>query len=467
MDRIQAVMDNIEKAKKIAEKCPFRPKYHFLAPSNWMNDPNGPIFYKGEYHLFYQHNPYGEKWGHIHWGHAKSKDLVYWEHLPIILVPSSELGEEHCFSGCCINNNGVPSIIYTSIGPKRLPATGAEQWLATSSDDMITWQKSPNNPIMTLDLHEQLDIREWRDPYVWKENNYWYMVLGGHIHKSRTGIVLLYKSPDLIHWEFLNPLCQGKKDSRITGKNWECPNYFLLGDKHVLIISPHKKVIYSVGSYNNYKFTPEGWRFLDHGRVFYAPNTMFDKQGRLIMWAWIMGGGTGGWNGCLTLPRILTLGSDKRLIIKPAPELQVLRDSYIHKDNVIISPQSENFLEKIRGNNLEIIAEFEINNATSFGFKIFQSKDNEKGKMIGYNVEKNQLWAGKERGKIDLLDEQKYIKLHIFIDKSVIEIFLNYRECLTSRIYPTSEASDFIDVFATNGTVNLRSLDIWKLKPIW
>ena len=133
MNNLRIAKESIEKARKIAEKCPYRPTYHFLAPANWMNDPNGPIFYKGEYHLFYQHNPYGDKWGHVHWSHAKSRDLVHWEHLPIALDPSNELGEEHCFSGCCINNNGVPTIIYTSIGPKRLSSQVQYNILAISA----------------------------------------------------------------------------------------------------------------------------------------------------------------------------------------------------------------------------------------------------------------------------------------------------------------------------------------------
>lgn len=104
-------MESVEKARPKAEQDPYRPEYHFLPPAQWMNDPNGTIFYKGEFHVFYQHNPYGTSWGHMHWGHAKSKDLVHWEHLPIALAPSKEKGEKHCFSGCCIINGGTPTII--------------------------------------------------------------------------------------------------------------------------------------------------------------------------------------------------------------------------------------------------------------------------------------------------------------------------------------------------------------------
>jgi beta-fructofuranosidase len=467
MENIQNRMQSINNAKKIAGKCPYRPQYHFLAPANWMNDPNGPIFYKGEYHLFYQHNPYGEQWGTIHWGHAKSKDLVYWEHLPIALAPTHELGEEHCFSGCCVNSNGIPSIIYTSIGHERLSSSGAEQWMATSSDNMITWQKSPNNPIMTLDIHGDLDIREWRDPYIWKEDIYWYMILGGHIHNSRAGIVLLYRSKDLIQWEYLHPLCTGAKNNKLTGKNWECPNFFPLKDKHILIISPHKRVIYNIGTYKNHEFIPGIWRILDHGRVFYAPNTMVDKSSRIIMWAWIQGGGTGGWNGCLTLPRIISLGKDGKLEFTPPPELQKLRESNIHFNHMTISSESNNILKRVKGQLIEIVGEFEIVNALSFGISIFKNKKNEENETIGYDIEKNQLWAGKERGKIKSLDNNKKFMLHIYIDRSVIEVFLNYKECLTSRIYPKSMDLGGIDVFCNKGKVNIPSLDIWKLKSIW
>ena len=467
MDNIQNAMQIIKKAKKIAEKCPYRPQFHFLAPANWMNDPNGPIFYKGEYHLFYQHNPYGEQWGNIHWGHAKSKDLVHWEHLPIALAPTYELHEEHCFSGCCVNNNGIPSIIYTSIGSERLPSTGAEQWIATSADDMLTWRKSPINPIMTLDIHGDLDVREWRDPYIWKEKKYWYMTLGGHIHNSRAGIALLYRSKDLIQWEYLHPLCTGEKNKKLTGKNWECPNFFPLNDKHILIISPQKRVIYNIGTYKNHEFIPGYWRILDHGRVFYAPNTMVDKHGRIIMWAWIQGGGTGGWNGCLTLPRIITLGKDGKLEFTPAPELQKLRESNVNFNHITVSSESIHILDKIKYPLIEIVVEFEIVDALSFGISIFKNKKNEENETIGYDIEKKQLWAGKERGKIKSLDNNKKFKLHIYIDRSVIEVFLNYKECLTSRIYPKMIDSGGIDVFCDKGKANILSLDIWTLKSIW
>ena len=115
---LETAQQALENAIPAAQADPLRPRYHFAAPAQWMNDPNGTIFINGEYHLFYQLNPYAAHWGEIHWGHAKSADLVHWEHLPIALAPAYELGERHCFSGCCVNDNGTPTIFYTSCGWK-------------------------------------------------------------------------------------------------------------------------------------------------------------------------------------------------------------------------------------------------------------------------------------------------------------------------------------------------------------
>ena len=127
---------------------PLRPAVHFLPPSQWMNDPNGPIFHNGWYHLFYQYNPYGDVWGNCHWGHARSRDLVHWEHLPIALAPLHEAGEEHCYSGCAaIDDQGRPLLIYTSVPfGNRGPECRYAQWAAVGDDELLTWQRHPANP---------------------------------------------------------------------------------------------------------------------------------------------------------------------------------------------------------------------------------------------------------------------------------------------------------------------------------
>lgn len=469
MDLIHELI-KMENDKKQLLKDPYRPKYHFVPPQNWMNDPNGPIYYKGEYHLFYQHNPVGDTWGNIHWGHAKSIDLIYWEHLPIALTPSIEIGEEHCFSGSCVLNKDTPTIVYTSIGPKKLPLTGAEQWLAFSKDDMFSWEKYENNPIMTLEIHDRLKVRDWRDPYIWKVKNDWYAVLSGHIKekkKPKTPVVLLYHSKDLYKWNFLKPLCFGAKG---TGKNWECPNFFDLSDKHVLIVSvssPKKKVIYSIGTYENREFKFLNWYVLDHGEYFYAPNTIKGPDGRIIMWGWIYGGGNGGWNGCLTLPRELKKGTEDRLLFKPIEELKKLRTRSKYIENFELNSERYKIIEKIEDMCFEFIIELEGNNSGILGVNIVHEENKIIENLLTLDLKTNNLCVGKDNTSILPLEKEKGSKLHVFMDRSVMEVFANYNTCITSRQYFKILEPFDIELQIDKGSVKIRKMKLWPLNHIW
>jgi hypothetical protein len=261
---------------------PHRPSYHFLPPRNWMNDPNGLIYWGGEYHLFYQHNPNGPFWGTMHWGHAVSPDLVRWRHLPIALAPTpGGPDKDGCFSGSAVDNDGVPALVYTGVSPEV-------QCVATSDDGMITWQKHPGNPVIAAPP-EGLDVTGFRDPFVWRENEEWRMVVGSGL-RGVGGAALLYRSPDLIRWEYLQPLCTG--DIRETGEMWECPNFFPLGDRHVLIVSPVplRKALYFVGRYDGARFTPERHGVLDAGGHYYASLSLVDAAGRRVIFGWLWEG---------------------------------------------------------------------------------------------------------------------------------------------------------------------------------
>lgn len=463
MASINKAMESVERKRKKAQKCPYRPKYHFLAPAQWMNDPNGPIFYKGEYHIFYQHNPYSPRWGHIHWGHAKSPDLVHWAHLPIALAPSRDLGEKHCFSGCCVINNQTPTILYTKIGSILDTFKGAEQWLATSKDDMLTWEKYPKNPVMTEDLHGEIKVRSWRDPYVWHENDAWYAVIGGHFKGKKRGVALLYRSQDLIEWKYLKPLCEGDSEQ---GKNWECPNFFPLGDKHVLIVSPHGKVIYAVGTYKDQEFIAEKWDFFDHSKKFYATNTLLDDKDRLIVFGWIKYGwlrtkGLKEWNGCISLPRVLGLNPNGDLTIEPAPELTVLRSKSTSLNNLELSPDSKISLEELDGNCLEIATKVKIKDSSRFGFKISSRK---KKIFVGFDVKKQEIISGSEHGRVNFPLTQKPADLRIFIDKSVIEMFVNGRCTITSIFYPPKGSDQIVEISSEGGVSEILELNAWEMK---
>lgn len=174
-----------------------RPQYHFLPKANWVNDPNGPIFWKGYYHLFYQYSSTIDPQGPKYWGHARSKEMVYWEHLPMALVPTpGGPDKDGCWSGSAFINDGVPTLVYTGVGPQV-------QCLATSDDDMTTWKKFSGNPVVGSPP-AALMVTGFRDPSIWREGDSWLMTVGSGF-QDRGGAVLLYGSKDLERWDYLHP----------------------------------------------------------------------------------------------------------------------------------------------------------------------------------------------------------------------------------------------------------------------
>ncbi|MBD3196725.1 MAG: hypothetical protein GF317_16835 [Candidatus Lokiarchaeota archaeon] len=461
---LKAALSEFDELRRKIQKDSQRPEYHFLAPVRWMNDPNGPVFANEKYHIFYQFNPFDDTWGHIHWGHAISDDLIHWKHLPIALIPSIEKGEQHCFSGSCVIDDGTPKILYTSIGPNKPPSVGAEQWLAVGDKNLIHWEKYTKNPVMTLDLHSSLDVRDWRDPFIWREGNIWYCVLSGHLIKPKRPLVLLYRSVDLKSWEYINPLLI---EDRKKGKNWECPNFFKIRDKYILIVSPHKKVIYNIGNFMNNKFVPSEWKIFDYGNSFYATNILSDPiENRIILWGWIQGGGDiKGWNGCLSLPRVLKLDARNNLIINPLPELKILRNEQKHFQNLIITEKDEDNI-LFKGTLMELKILIENVSAEKVGFYLYSDRNSNNKYSIGFHKSKNFIWAGKEIAEIDEKVDDHTLKLHIYIDNSVTEVYVNNRYCLTSRIFIKDNKKFSLVPFSEDGEFKIKEIDIWELKPI-
>ncbi|SDX08981.1 glycoside hydrolase family 32 protein [Paenibacillus sp. CF384] len=464
----------------------YRPIYHFLPPGNWMNDPNGLLYYQGEYHVFYQYNPNGDTWGTIHWGHAKSRDLIHWEHLPVALTPSTEQGEEHCFSGCAVlGPEGVPTLFYTSIGSsvERGYEDGAEQWMAVSTDGMMTWHKYPGNPVLSKDIHGELNIRDWRDPYIWKHGESWLMVIGGK-HNGK-GCAMIYGSDDLKSWKLLNKLMEAQRTEEYL---WECPIFFPLDGKYVLIYSPKDAVRYYTGTFNDdFTFTPERHGILDPSgwEGFYAPNVMEDGEGRKLLWAWMpefargQFDGAKGWAGALTLPRELSLTASGALRMEPAKELKQLRGAYESTSNLTLSGGQTCTLNT-RGRAFELLAEIEWTDADStFGFKLLHGEDDEEATLILFDPSQQRFTIDRSRSslspsthRMELQAEMNWqagdtTTVHIFLDHSLLEVFASYESCISTRMYPLSEDSDRISVIAGSGSVTFRSLQVWTLPSIW
>lgn len=451
-----------------AQLCPYRPQFHFRAPAHWMNDPNGLIFWKNEYHAFYQYNPLGDKWGNIHWGHATSPDLIKWTHKPVALIPSREKGEHHCFSGCCINHNGVPHILYTSIKSITSAIAHGEQWLARGSPDLISWEKIAENPVMKLNLHGNLKIHHWRDPFAWKEGDWWYAILGGQAFHPKRGMALLYRSQDLIHWEFIHPLCEG--DSQ-TGRGWECPLFFPCPSqtqvKHMLVVSPFNKVIYALGSYTNHQFQPDSWHVLDYGKCFYAPNTLETKEGYRVMIGWIRGGGKGGWNGCFSIPRQVGFDNNNHFFIRPLANLEKLRRNYQQFGPVTLTPKNVLMQVKCSTGQIEIQAHIKSLSPSIFGLSFHKTREGKAIIKLGIDTFHGMIFAGTEKGNIPEIRKITEFRLRIFFDKSVIEIFLNNTWCISARVFLPDPNSIHIALFSSKGIMDVVSLELWDLVSIW
>jgi beta-fructofuranosidase len=433
----------LESASPAAQADPLRPRYHFAAPARWMNDPNGTIFINGEYHLFYQLNPYAAHWGEIHWSHAKSPDLVHWEHLPIALAPAYELDEHHCFSGCCVNDNGTPTIFYTSIGGLLGLANvwrGAQQWKATGDSSLTQWRLAENNPFLDQSMHPR-KIYDWRDPYIWKDDKEWRMVLAGKYFGDRGGSVYMYCSPDLQTWIFNGPIFKHKT------KGIECPNVLKFGDCHVLIISPFSQVQYAIGKLEDNKFIPGRWLTLDHGKDFYATNTFIDGDEGYKLIGWLKVPGNGSWHGCLSLPRQVTLTDSGELHIIPAKSLESLRMKSIPWENSTLS-----------GNSIEIKMTFQQSETASTVGLIL--KDDKHEFPLTVDLNSGELRVLNERHKLEQFNPTKPLNLHIFIDHSVVEVFVNERESLTTWLHPA---------LAGGGSWNIRlfspasKIEAWQL----
>ena len=484
---------------------PWRPQYHFTPAANFMNDPNGLVYYKGEYHLFYQHNPQGAEWGHMSWGHAVSEDMLHWCHLPLALA--EEPGRYMIYSGsavvdwhnssslCSSTDSRDPSCliaIYTAAG-----SAWQRQNLAFSDDRGRTWSNYSGNPV--ADLHQP----DFRDPKVfWYEpQNKWVMVA---VFADERQVKIL-DSTDLKTWTLrstFGPLGAGKGQ-------WECPDLFELPlnnnsrvKKWVMVVNRNPGapaggtgVQYFVGSFDGAKFTnetPAGRElWADYGKDFYATNSFSDipaTDGRRIWFGWISNWQyantepTKLWRGAQSLPRALSLKEYPdgiRLIQTTVKEAERLRTRQLLRGRGFSIQQANDEIRaaSIQGGALEIEAEIVPYAAGEMGFRLRQGKNDET--LVGVSAKTREVFIDRTRsGMVSFspdfpgrhratLHWTSSVKLHIFLDRSSVEVFANDGETvLTDRIYP-SPGSDGLELFSDSGDSRIPSLTIWKLGSIW
>ncbi len=463
-----------------------RPHYHFLPPANWMNDPNGLIQWGETFHLFYQYNPTGATHRNIHWGHATSTDLLHWQHEPIALTPTPGGPDaDGCWSGCAVDDHGTPTLIYTGF---CLPEQ-QQTCLAVSDDGLRTWQKWPQ-PIIAAPP-AGLDVIGFRDHSVWREDGVWHMVIGSGI-RGQGGTALLYRSSDLRRWEYGGPLLVGDTshfDPVWTGTFWECPDFFALQGEHVLICSVwDQRPYYTVamrGAYHAGRLTPQMTHKLDGGDVhFYAPQTFRDRAGRRIMLAWVMEGRSeastraAGWAGVMTLPREVRIAPDGRVVTLPVDEVCRLRQREWQIGRQTLAAGAVQWLP-LQGAQLELSITLTPLAHGSCGLLLRAAPNGSEATILRYDRRAatlildrsrsslaSDVWRDAHRVSLPLAADEP-LRLRIFLDASLIEVFANDCCSITSRVYPTRSDSLGIAVFAEDAPAELIAMQAWEMADVW
>jgi fructan beta-fructosidase len=486
---------------------PQRPQFHFSPAKNWTNDPNGLVYYKGEYHLFYQYNPFGETWGHMSWGHAVSKDLVHWQHLPVALLEEngvmifsgSAVVDWNNTSGLCRNPDPKDKSCLVAIYTGHTE-TNQSQHIAWSNDRGRTWTKYKGNPVLDI------GYKDFRDPKVFwhAPAKKWVMV----VSLSKEQKVRFYGSPDLKTWEALSDF----GPAGVRNGLWECPDLFELPiegnpqqKKWVLIVNINPGGVsggsggqYFIGSFDGRQFindaAPDQKLYLDYGKDFYAAVSWSDMprtDGRRVLLGWMTNWEyanqepTSPWRGAMSLPRTVSLrksAGDFILVQKPVMELHHLRTALrsFHNLTLTSKPGDEESVMTlpVNGDALELIAEIEGEAAAS-GFRLRKgigeqtivayhprSREIVIDRTSSGNVNFSKTFSGKHSVKLRPPHNIK-LQLHIFVDRSSVEVFAGGGEAvITDRIFPDPQ-SQSIELFVRDGSVNFKTLRVWKLKSAW
>ena len=464
--------EDIAAARKIRRAqldCPIRPVWHLtIAEGNaWPFDPNGAIFKDGIYHLWYL---YQAEAGH-HWQHLSSIDLFHWRWHSNDLKAHPGDPEHGIFSGnAFIAEDGKVVIAYHGLGSDG-------NCVAFSSDQELNiWEKSENNPI----------VKPGWDPHMWFERDKYYQISGGTPAILYSGDA--YDKP----MDKLGDFMTHDMADVDAFEDVSCPDFFQLDDKWVLVCISHQRgARYYVGDWDGKKFRPESHHRMNWpGGTFFAPETLLDDKGRRILWAWVLDRKQGVTSGTMSMPRVLTLSDDKvSLKVEPPKEAELLRYNPTEEKPFTVSAGNPVTLNNIRGNILEINITIEPGESERFGVKVFCSKDGREQTPVIIDRKKNILQIDMRPTSLDrpnyhefvmfmepnplveiqeapfVLGKGEELNLRIFMDKSMLEVFANGRQCITQVIYPTLEDAVHVQVFTEDAPVKVKKMLAWKLFP--
>jgi len=469
-----------------------QPKFHVTGGIGWINDPNGFAPYKGEYHLFFQYYPYDTKWGPMHWGHVKTRDFIHWERLPAALAPDTEYDRDGCFSGGAVEMpDGRHLLMYTGVRNvrRRNGMIEAFQTQCMAIGDGVDYEKVDANPVIDGKLlPEGGSTQDFRDPKIWREGDRYHAVMGNRCPDG-SGEILQYQSEDAIHWEFVGVLSSCHNQ---YGRMWECPDFFPLDGKDVLLVSPQEMSaiglefhpgnanVCILGSYDRKTnhLLRDNVQAIDYGLDFYAPQTLLTEDGRRVMIAWMQNWETSSCKvqemrffGQMTLPRELSVRHG-RLCQNPVRELEQCRGVRIDYHNVLIN--GETSLRGISGRVLDMTVTLRAGNENSMykWFRLYLAKDGEHFTFIRYRPEIGTIKVDRTHSGFphDIVNVREFpvgmkngeIKMRVVMDRYSLEIFVNDGEQAASFVLYTPIEANAIS-FSADGSV-LIDVEKYELK---
>ena len=479
------LMQRLTSARESMAGEPHRPIYHYINPEHTLNDPNGLCFWQGRWHLFYQAYPPEDP--RQHWGHAISDDLIHWRDLPYAIYPNPE---RCCFSGATLVEEDKVIAMYhgTEVG----------NMVAVSSDPLLlNWEKVTGQAVISMRSPDgsPLPYRVF-DPCIWKKDGVYYSLSGGTLPNGPGGKPIranfLFRSEDLANWEYLHPFVEDDQFT-LVGDDGACPYFWQIGDRHILPFFSHMSCgQYLLGDYDKGrdKFVVTAAGLFNFGAAgpsgVHAPSATPNGEGGLIViFNMNPGKPTKGWNQIMTLPRCLTLVSEDELGISPTGDIESLRYDHQPISATTLPANQEVVLEGIEGNAMELVAEIEPSDAPMVELNVLRSPNREEFTRIAFfknrGFRNNSLITidssyssvlpdvrsrAPETGPV-FIEPDESLKLRVFIDKSVVEVFINGKQCVAMRVYPGREDSIGVSLRSQGQDSTLKSLDAWQMQNIY
>ena len=474
-----------ERIAQIVENDPHAPHYHFIAPEGKALpfDPNGAIWWNHRYHLFYIFQDANLPNGGHCWGHASSADLLHWDFHPVALSSPEGDSDRGIFSGnAFVSKDGIPTISYFGVDSGIC--------LAQSTDDNLdTWTKLPQNPVIPVPKEGDPGFGVYNvfDPHVWLEGDTYYAILGGMVKPDEVrDTVYLFQSRDMLNWEYLHPFYEPRPEWTGEEEDCACPDFFEIGGRHALLCISHPRGTRCyLGRYEDKRFIPESHHRMNFpGGSCFAPESLLDGTGRRVFWGWVIDQRKGEWVvanelGVMTMPRVLLLDESGQPLIDPPVELEQLRRNHRRV--------SGSDTAAIRGDVLELAVDADLPGGSALEVGVRVSADGSERTIIRVDRANDTLSIDTTSSSLAdnisrifpiiradgtdtpvqiapfELEEGERLSLRVFIDKSIVEVYANRRQCVTGRIYPTREDSAGVTLGCVNGAV-VRSVNAWEME---